>query len=464
MKKISLVIVSIIFSFSTFAEADTPSLSGPAGLILTRSADVLDKGEHHLSLFTVQDTYEVDEPGDKREVVDKTNVGTFQFLLLENLELGLTGATMQPDSDNINTWKTNYINAFGKVRLAGGREKGYGITASGYGSMNSRRKDPVYSSGEDIFGGEVNLSFFGRIANLHLSGGSGQDDVRSFANTTSVFVSAKYSYVSAALEIAPSEDLSVALEWQGKKIKEKAGLSHLSETNHLVMLAIKYSLSRLTLSLAGAIELPDKDATPDYSHYKYLAGLSYGYSAPKKAPPKVEEKEHPYSAPISSLTKEVEELKREIESLKESKSMMTEEEAMAQPGYVEAPQPEGMEEVAMVEDEMAVAEAGAPMVVIADNPYNYLRVEVINVSGQPGLADAVSTFLKEKGYNVTKVSDLEVNDKGKTYILHKKKFINEGVMVARAIPKDQDVHPSTKLPANIDVRVVAGADIAFLME
>jgi len=137
---------------------------------------------------------------------------------------------------------------------------------------------------------------------------------------------------------------------------------------------------------------------------------------------------------------------------------------MAQPGYVEAPQPEGMEEVAMVEDEMAVAEAGAPMVVIADNPYNYLRVEVINVSGQPGLADAVSTFLKEKGYNVTKVSDLEVNDKGKTYILHKKKFINEGVMVARAIPKDQDVHPSTKLPANIDVRVVAGADIAFLME
>ncbi|MDH3974871.1 MAG: LytR C-terminal domain-containing protein [Deltaproteobacteria bacterium] len=465
MKKILLVIVAILFSFSTLAKADTPSLSGPAGLILTRSADVLDKGEHHLSLFTVQDSYEVDIPGNERDVVDKTNIGAFQFLFLENLEIGVTGATMQPDSDNVKSWKTNYVNGFGKVRLAGGREKGYGITASGYGSMNSRKKDPVYSSGEDIYAGELNVSFFGRITNLHLSGGTGQEDVRVFTTLSSTFVSAKYSYVSAAFEIAPSDDLSVALEWQGKRINEKGGVAHISETSHLVMLAIKYSFSNLTLSVAGALETPDKDADPDYLHAKYLAGLSYGYNTPPKALPKARKaKEHPLTAPISSLSQEVEELRREIESLKESKAKLTEEEAMAQPGVMEAPQPEAIEEVPVADTELVEAEAGAPMIVIADNPYNYLRVEVINVSGMAGLGETVANFLKEKGYNVSKVSDLEVHDKGKTYILHKKKFINEGVMVARAIPKDQDVLPAKKLPANIHVRVVAGADIAFLME
>lgn len=470
MKKILLAIVTITFSFSTFAAADTPSLSGPAGLILTRSADVLDRGEHQLSLFAVKDSYTVDIPGNETEVVDNTYVGAFQFLFLENLELGVTGASMQPDSDNLNKWKTHYVNGFGKVRLAGGREHGYGITASGYGSMNSRKADPLYNSGEDIYAGEVNVSFFGRIANLHLTGGTGQEDVRFFTNTSVSFVSAKYSYVSAALEMAPSDNLSVALEWQGKKISEKAGISHIDETNHLVMLAIKYSIQNLTLSLAGGMEIPDKDLDPEFTHIKYLAGLSYGYSTPKQAPPKMEEaKESPFTAPISSLSQEVEELKREIESLKESKAKMTEEQAMAQPEVAAAPQPEAVVEVPVAEvpaedTELVEAEAGAPMIVIADNPYNYLRVEVINVSGKKGLGETVAKFLKEKGYNVTKVSDLEVNDKGKTYILHKKKFINEGVMVARAIPKDQDVLVARKLPANVDVRVVAGADIAFLME
>lgn len=467
MKKILLVIVSIILSFSSFGWADTPSLSGPAGLILTRSADVLDKGEHHLSLFTVQDNYEVDFTSDKRDVVDKMNIAAFQFLLFENLELGITGAQMQPDSDIVNKWKTNYVNAFGKVRLAGGRERGYGITASGFGSINNRKVDPLYSSGEDIYAGELNVSFFGSIANLHLSGGAGQEDVRIFPNLTGVapFVSAKYSYASVALEIAPSDNLSVAVEWQGKQINEKAGISHLDERSHLVMLSLKYSIKNLTLSLAGALEAPDKDANPDYIHTKYLAGLSYGYNRPKKALPKAKEAgEHPFTEPISSLSQEVEELKREIESLKESKARLTEEEAMAQPGVTEAPQPESIEQVPAEGTELVEAEAGAPMIVIADNPYNYLRIEVINVSGKRGLGDSVAKLLREKGYNVSKVSDLEVKDKGKSYVLHKKKFINEGVMVARAIPKDQDVLPSRKLPKNIHVRVVAGADIAFLME
>jgi len=378
--------------------------------------------------------------------------------MFDNLELGIVASKLTPDKDNLSRSETSYINGVGKVRLAGGRDRGYGIAASGYASLNRYKADPLISSGEDIYGGEFNVSFFGEWASLHLAAGSKQDDVREFTNVSSNFVYAKQNYITAALEMTPTPNFSLSLEWIGGKFNEKNHIKHVDEVYQMAMLSAKYSASNFTFSAGAGMEIPDSDADPDYDHYKYLLGLSYGYDRPKEAPkPASTPSASPMTAPFNSISKELDALRGEIENIKSNKSKLTEEEAIAQP-MLEPVVPVETESVASVE---AVAVESSTKK--GSNPYEYLRVEVINVSGVAGLGDAVADMLENGGFNVVKVASLEVSNKAKSFILHKKKFINEGVMVAREIPKDQDVLVSKRLSSKVDVRVVVGKDLKFIM-
>lgn len=460
MNRILLTALTLLFINCANAQATTPTLAGPSGLVLTRTAEILDRGEHSLTVFGVMDTYEVDQGED---ITDINYIGAFHFLLFENLELGVVGSSIQADTDNNGGSDRGYVNALGKVRLAGGRDQGYGIAASGFSSLQERTDDPLYSSGEDIYGGEFNVSFFGEWASLHLSAGVKQDDVREFTNATSTFVYAKQSYITASVEMTPTPDVSFSLEWIKGRINEKDFIDHLREDYQLAMISFKYNVDKFTFSAAGAMEVPDKHANPDYDHYKYSAGISYGYDRPKEAPKPVvpAPSASPMTAPFSSISQELDALRGEIEDIKNNKSKLTEEEAMAQP-MLEPIDPIETEAVASVEAVSVEAVAVESSTKKPSNPYEYLRVEVINVSGITGLGEDVADILENAGFNVVKVESLEVSNKSKSFILHKKEFINEGVMVAREIPKDQDVLVSTRLSSKVDVRVVVGKDLKFI--
>ena len=353
--------------------------------------------------------------------------------------------------------ETNYINAAGKVRLTGGRDRGYGIAASGYASLNKLKADPLVSSGEDNFGAEFNVSFFGEWASLHLSTGTKLEDVRDFP--TGTFTYAKQKYLTAALEMTPRPDVSFSLEWIGGKIYEKNYIVGLNEEYQVAMISLKYSANQFTFSTGAAMHMPEKEAGIVLDHYKYLAGVTYGYDKPKKAPkPVAKPSTSPMTAPFNSISKELDALRGEIEDIKNNKSKLTEEEAIAQP-MVQPLAPVEVEVEAALEP--VIIEVAAER---KDNPYEYLRVEVINVSGIKGLGDAVADLLKKDGFNVVKVASLSVSNKKKSFILHKKEFVNEGVMVAREIPKDQDVLISKRLSSKVDVRVVVGRDLKFILK
>jgi len=452
MNKILLLALTLIFANHTLATAATPTLAGPSGLVLTRTAEILDKGEHSATVLGVMDKYDVD--GGK-SVSDTEYIGAFHFLLFENLELGVVGSMLQPDTKNLSRSETSYLNGVGKVRLAGGRDRGYGIAASGYASLNRYKADPLVSSGEDIYGGELNVSFFGEGASLHLAAGAKQDDVRAFTLVSSTFVYAKQKYITVAVEMTPTPNLSYSIEWMRSTITEKDNKTHLNEIYQMAMLSAKYSVNRFTFSAGAGMEIPDSDANPDYTHFKYLLGLTYGYDKPKEAQKPANS---PMTAPFNSISKELDELRGEIEDIKNNKSKLTEEEAIGQP-MLEPVEPVITEAGASVE-----AVAAAVPAKKGSNPYEYLRVEVINVSGLAGLGEDVAHILEKAGFNIVKVESLEVSNKQKSFVLHKKEFINEGVMVAREIPKDQDVLVSKRLSSKVDVRVVVGKDLEFIMK
>lgn len=464
MNRILLLALTLIIANSALATAATPTLDGPSGLVLTRTAEILDTGEHSLTIFGVMDQHKVD---DGEKITDIRYKGAFHFLMFENLELGVIGSMLQPDTENLSTSETSYVNGIGKVRLAGGRDQGYGIAASGYASLNRLKADPLISSGEDIYGGELNVSFFGEGASLHLATGAKQDDVRAFTLVSSTFVYAKQQYITVAVEMTPTPNLSYSLEWMRSTINEKDNDTHVSEIFQQVMLSLKYSVNKFTFSAGAGMEIPDSDANPDYDHYKYLLGLTYGYDKPKEAPkPVAMPANSPMTAPFNSISQELDELRGEIEDIKNNKSKLTEEEAITQPGLepVDAIETEAGASVGAVA--VGTAAAGAAAVETTKkgtNPYEYLRVEVINVSGLAGLGEDVADMLENAGFNVVKVESLDVSNKSKSFILHKKEFINEGVMVAREIPKDQDVLISKRLSSKVDVRVVVGKDLEFIM-
>lgn len=467
MNRILLLALTLLFINCSTVQATTPTLAGPSGLVLTRTAEILDKGEHSATVFGVMDTYDIDVDGAEK-VTDTEYIGAFHFLMFENLELGVVGSMLQPDTKNLSRSETNYLNGVGKVRLAGGRDQGFGIAASGYASLNRYKADPLVSSGEDIYGGEFNVSFFGEGASLHLAAGAKQDDVRKFTNVSSTFVYAKQKYITVAIEMTPTPNLSYSLEWMRSTINEKDNVTHVSEIYQMAMLSLKYSVNKFTFSAGAGMEIPDSDADPEYDHFKYLLGLTYGYDKPKDAPkpadmPAAMPANSPMTAPFNSISQELDELRGEIEDIKNNKSKLSEEEAIAQP-MLEPVDPVETEAGASVE---AVA-VGAGAVAAAtttkgSNPYEYLRVEVINVSGLAGLGEDVADILEKAGFNIVKIESLEVSNKQKSFILHKKAFINEGVMVAREIPRDQDVLISKRLSSKVDVRVVVGKDLKFIM-
>jgi len=463
MNRIVLLALTLLLINCATVQATTPTLAGPSGLILTRTAEILDTGEHSATFFGVMDSYDLDIDGAEK-VSDTEYIGAFHFLMFENLELGIVASQFSPDTENISRTETRYLNGVGKVRLAGGRDRGYGIAASGYASLNRYKADPLVSSGEDIYGGEFNVSFFGEGASLHLAAGSKQDDVRVFTLVSSTFVYAKQNYVTVALEMTPTDNFSYSLEWLRSTITEKNGLTHAGEIYQIAMASMKYNVDRFTFSAGAGMEIPDKDADPEYDHYKYILGLTYGYDKPKEAAkPAAMPANSPMTAPFNSISKELDELRGEIENIKSNKSKLTEEEANAQPmlePVIEAETEAGASVEAVAVGTGAAAAAGSKK---GSNPYEYLRVEVINVSGIEGLGEDVAAMLEKAGFNIVKVESLDVSNKKKSFVLHKKAFINEGVMVAREIPKDQDVLVSTRLSSKVDVRVVVGKDLEFIM-
>lgn len=472
MNKILLLAFTLIFVDCTISKAASPTLAGPSGLVLTRTAEILDTGEHSATFLGVMDKYEVDKG---ESVSDTEYIGAFHFLMFENMELGIVASMLQPYTENINRSETSYVNGVGKVRLAGGRDLGYGIAASGYASLNRYKADSDVSSGEDIYGGEFNVSFFGEWASLHLAAGAKQDDVRAFTSiSTTTFVYAKQKYITVAVEMTPTPNLSYSLEWMRGKINEKGEwlsgkiyekVDYEDEDYQMAMISAKYSINQFTFSAGAGMEIPDKDADPDYDHYKYLLGFTYGYDKPKEAPKPAQVPSHvpsasPMTAPFNSISQELDELRGEIENIKNNETKLTEEEALAQPMLepVVPLETEAMESVEAVE-----AVSVETSTKKSSTPYEYLRVEVINVSGVSGLGEDVADILENAGFNVVKVASLEVSNKSKSFVLHKKAFINEGVMVAREIPKDQDVLVSKRLSSKVDVRVVVGKDLEFIM-
>lgn len=91
-------------------------------------------------------------------------------------------------------------------------------------------------------------------------------------------------------------------------------------------------------------------------------------------------------------------------------------------------------------------------------PKGKMRVEIINRSGDPKLAERVAERLKKKNYVVV-ASKMGKDSLKHSHIYYRNGFAKQAVELGHALPKNQFVNKAANLPKNVDLRLVMGDDL-----
>ncbi len=439
MKKIILPFIFIlILSGSAFAA--TPSLSGGSGLLVMKTADLTEKGGHSISLFAGEERF----LNANTKSYDTIISPGYLFSVTDTIEFGVTATYLFDDSTES---RLSGAVGTGKYRVAGNGEDGFALAISAYGSLYTREDEgDAFSSGEGTYGGEIHLSHFGRITNLHLSAGGGRGDVKVFSPDEG-FISDKVVTVNAGVELKALPELTISLEMLGSRYQD------LERDNLIIMPSVKYtSGGQLTFMCGIGYGVRTTKSQPES---RILAGFSYGLNPPKKITPHV-------SARINRLASETKTLREEVDALKEGAgtagSSNTLDTLRREISSLVNKQAILQEEISRLTGK----QPAKPLSKDARPDRASLRVEIFNASAIPGLAMKVANILKKKGYNVIRIKALKGSREAKTVIWHRKEVMYLAVDLGHKIPATQWVKPGIGLPDNIDVRIIVGRDLKFL--
>lgn len=420
---------------------------GGSGLVKMRTADIVEPGSVDISFIGSAEIYRI--PGSDAKDVDGVAALGLTYSLGSFFEIGMV-LPYQVYSDSLDEGFRN-LKGTAKLRILGDREKGYGVAVSAFGALDTSSKDKNLGSGEQNFGGELNIGIFGETAAFHLSGGYEKSDTKKF--TPFPVQEAEEKIISAlGIEIRPVPMFIFSFE-----ALESHGV-HDADDNLLLVPGIRYSPNDyMTFTVGAAIGVPKDRSEPEY---QYLAGLTFGAGRPSGGTRTVSFRLDAAEETLRDIEGRLERFEAGADVVPEMEESRTEEVSGTPSADIErmevdvdrvgTRQEELRETIETLRIRIEALEAALP-----GEP----GVEVLNGTGIPGLAQRIADHLTRKGFRVVRVGDVPITGEKHTIIHYREGFSGRAVELGHAIPEDQYVFMSFELDEDIDIQVMLGLDI-----
>ncbi len=449
------ILPAIILSSS--AHAGFTYLEGGTGLVAMGTADVLEHATADVGLFASVDAY--DDPTGK-EYVDYALIPSVTVGLFDFMELGLVAETVQAPHYDVSGVRSSKV--FAKFRLSGGDGDPLSVAIAGYSGSTGDAAEGL-GSGETTSGGDILFSFYERNYGLHLSLGAHTVDTGSFVAKAGggwerVFTSGNMKKVGLGFELHPRSDVAVTLE----------AITTQDEADNVatyVVPGVKFAPNADWAFTVGFAAGNPSDRTPP--HTRYFAGVSYGNNDPRRVgrPLGVALRwtdKRPSSGNMDGLANAwftsttVTDLERNasqaldtaasriVAQVSDATASVTTE--MLNPIKYRPLMTNGNTQFVKCSK---LPTAGSPCT---------MQVEVINASGDPVLAEKVARMLREDGYDVARVTELDYRQII-SWVYYRPGYPDEAVKLAHHIPMDQIVTRELSLDPGITIRVVVGTDM-----
>ncbi len=426
IKRFGIFGVAVLFVSQVYAAL--PSLSGGSGLVISRTTDVLRRGNFNASLFLTTNIYQISSDNiwpSRPTEIDPTL--SFNYGVLDTFEVGLLmpfviGAGVESKTIGGYEIPSTKEAGLGKIKLilkyavfpnsVHDRPFNFGVT--GYAGLPTASSKFIGSRSLNA-GLELNSALFygkkkqfGTYLNFGVENGDqlfepcpGGSEICTFEGEVVDGVMSGLKLVgSFGFDYYPVQKVGLVFETIGSSFRKTK-----DEDLYAVVGAKYIPLKNLAIDGGIGIGLPPNQIKPN-TDYTVTVGASYlfGKGREKPAP----------AAPAPKVRKPVE---------------------VAKP----APPPE----------------AKPPEVVPAAKA---ARIMVLNGCATGNAAEPAAALLKEKGFNVIKIAAVKEKKFTETQIRFPKEFTKDAVEISRLLPGKQQMARMKEARTDADVLVVAGCD------
>jgi hypothetical protein len=425
IKKFGFFVMAVLFVSQVYAAL--PSLSGGSGLVISRTTDVLRRGNFNASLFLTTNIYRL--PSDLAWPTRTTEFAptmSFNYGVLDTFEVGLllpfvVGAGFKPKEGG---WDlpSEKDAGLGKIKMIlkwavfpnSVHEKPFNVGLTGYAGVPTASSK--YIGSNDLNAGvELNTALFygkkkqfGTYLNFGIENGDyffeacpGDSDLCTYKGEKIDGVISGLKLVgSLGFDYYPVKKVGLVFEANGSSFRDTK-----DEDLYAVVGAKYIPLKNLAVDGGIGVGLP-LIAVKTNTDFTVTLGASYLFGKGKEKPAP--------AAPAPKVTKPVE---------------------VAKP--VPAPGAKPPE---------AAPAARAT------------RIMVLNGCATGNAAEPAAALLKEKGFNVAKIAAIKEKKFNETQIRFPKEFTKDAVEISRLLPGKQQMARMTEARQDADVIVVAGCD------
>ena len=420
---VSLMTASVVHAVTS------QSVSGGSGIGLIRTAEVMPQGESLWFLNSRMANYDSKAvPGESALFVE-SSLG-YARSLGKQMEASLlvpfayytpagsSGASYSDLRDVRGLVKYN-LNPY-----AARHDASYAVSA--FVSLLPGSDTSEISSGETLYGVELNISHWQEDTGIHFNIGYENSEIWS-ETTIPVFVTDDILTASFAVEKAISNDLSLSLQGLASRAMDA------EDENFLLAGLFSYAMSKnLMFTFGGALGIPSDRSEPGDSFY---FNFSYSFDGKRKSRYRLSDSGNmgsPSSAAPDELVEKLDLIDYRISKL--------ENKLPEKPSAILVPQ------VSKTTSKSAAVARGTKY-----------KVEIIVPTGKNLVAMKVFNHLKAAGYHVvTRYTSMSIQER--SYIFYKTGMHKEAIHIGHGLEGNQTVLNDV-LPQGIDIQLLLGRDL-----
>lgn len=426
IKKLGIFGVAVFLGAQVYAAL--PSLSGGSGLVISRTTDVLRRGNFNASLFLTTNIYSISSDNiwpSRPTEIDPTL--SFNYGILDTFEVGLLmpfviGAGVESKTIGGVEVPSTKDSGLGKIKLIlkyavfpnSVHNKPFNVGLTAYAGLPTASSDFIGSSSLNA-GAELNTALFygkkkqfGTYLNFGVESGDqffepcpGGSNICTFEGEVVDGVMSGTKLVgSFGFDYYPVQKVGLVFETIGSSFKKTR-----DEDLYAVVGAKYIPLKNLAIDGGFGIGLPPNQTKPN-TDYTITVGASYLFGKAKEKPVP--------AAPAPKVKKPVE---------------------VAKP--VPAP---GVKPPEVVPAAKAV------------------RIMVLNGCARGNAAEPAAKLLKEKGFNIARIAAVKDKKFNETQIRFPKEFTRDAVEISRLLPGKQQMARMKEARKDADILLVAGCD------
>jgi hypothetical protein len=439
------------------------SFSGGSGLIEMRTADVVESGSLDIDLYGLVKAYR--KPGSSNKDSDGVAALGLNYGIANVMELGIIVPYEVYGDSSITGWRD--VEGVAKVRVLGDPQKGYGLAVTGFGTLDTSSTAKNLGSGKRQYGGEMNFSIFGKTSSFHVTGGYQKSDTKHVSSSLVDYTREEKLVGGVGVEIRPIPEFVFSLEALADH-----GMHSKGDDTFLAP-GVRYSPNDyLTYTVGASIGLPDDRSEP---RYEIMAGITIGLGRTKGKVVPVDSRMTDAEKRLQSLEAKLDQTVQEWDRKLGQLQVEVKENSEAQQ------RAKMKEEISSLESRVSTLERSnrtgaigssssgtAPVTASRAVPGEKQgktggkrapRIEVLNGTTIPGMAQKVAERLRKKGYSIVRVGDAEKKNAAVSTVYYREGYAENAVTTGHAIPRDQYVFKKPGIASDIDIQIVIGSDL-----